>query len=424
MKVIKVNADKILYFADIHFGIRSDSLNRIEICKEVVNQIIQKIIDEQIQHVIFAGDLFHSRVSLNVNTLTQALDSIKEIANHAHVYLILGNHDIHYKNSTDVHSIKLFNLHKNITVIEKPTEIVLNNEKKMLCVPWMGDLNKFQEESYDYIVGHFDISSKYIIASYVEEHLSKNKLSNNSENILNEIISNDLMMDGALINDISKNEINDLIENNKASSKKYLGNFINICKKSGTVLAGHIHAHRDFKIHGRRFIFIGSPQQQDFGDCGKDNGFYVHHLKSNKFNFIQTTNLPIHIELKLSDIHNTGLDNFDFSICSNNIIKLIIDTKIDHIQYSKILYNINNANPFEQFPPEYQIRSLIFTNEINESEINTHAKKIKQSKSEYLHSYIETINEKELVPNNIDKEKLYNIVMEYYETVKESENNI
>lgn len=408
----KIVADKILYFTDIHFGVRSDSLLRLEICKKVVDQIIDTIKKNDIKYVIFGGDLFHSRVSLNVNTLNVAIDAIKSIAKYAHIYMIIGNHDIHYKNSLDVHSMKLFNDLKNIDVIEEPTELMINDDKKMLLVPWMSDLDDYKEESYDYIVGHFDISAKYLIASYIEEH-SKDGQKPNVDSVLNELINNELGITG-ITTDTSKSDINEILEKKQKTSSKYIGNFINLCKKNGTILAGHIHTHKDFKVKGRRFIFIGSPQQQNFGDRGSENGYYVHDLKSNRYSFIKTTDIPVHKELMLSMIDDT----YDFNECAGNYIKLIIDKQIDHNEYSEILNKINCAAPAEIFPPEYHI-TLSFNNDVSDEDINEHAKKIKQSKTDYIYDYIDSINDTELKPNEIDKDILYGVVMTYYDNVKE-----
>jgi len=419
LKHKNITADKVLFFTDIHYGIRSDSLLRLDVCRKVIEQIVETVKKNDIKHVFFAGDLFHSRVSLNVNTLNAAMEGIKAIAKHAHVFMIIGNHDIHYKNSTDIHSIKLFSDQKNITVIDEPTMLSINDSKQMLLVPWMSDLTNYVEESVDYMIGHFDISHKYLIASYIEEHSTKTGVRPNADSILNELINNELLIDNMPTS--SKTEIDEVIGNTaKNNSNKYLGNFVNICKKSGTILAGHIHTHKDFKIKGRRFIFIGSPQQQNFGDGENDNGFYIHNVDTNRFQFIETTDIPVHIELRLSEIHKQGIDQFDYSICSNNYVKLIIDDQIDHVKYAAVLQYINEANPAEQAPPEYQVQ-IAFNTNVSEDDLSDHVKKIKQSKVDYIFDYIESIDETDLKPNDIDKITLYNTVMNYYDIIKDNE---
>jgi len=317
MKSIKT--DSVLFFTDIHIGLRSDSLIRLDVCRKVVDQIIETIKERDIKHVFFLGDLFHSRVSLNVNTINTALELIKSISKHAHLYMIIGNHDIHYKNSSDIHSIRLFEDQKNITVIDEPTELMIN-DKKMLLVPWMADLSKYEKESVDYLAGHFDISSKYLIASYIEDHLNKKDVNEiDSSKVLNELINHEIFVPGSGIsNEASSDDINEIIASKNKSASAYIGSFIDICKKGGTVLAGHIHTRKEFKHKNRKFIFIGSPQQQNFGDRDGIHGYYVHSIEGNKFEFIETVNIPKHLELNISSITKVGINQFDFSICSNN----------------------------------------------------------------------------------------------------------
>lgn len=66
---------------------------------------------------MFAGDLYHERVSVNVNTLNIALKCVAAIAKHCKTYLIVGNHDSHYKNSVDVNSLNMFKDMENVTIV-------------------------------------------------------------------------------------------------------------------------------------------------------------------------------------------------------------------------------------------------------------------------------------------------------------------
>ena len=92
--------------------------------------------------------------------------------------MILGNHDLFNKNSTDVNSINIFRDNKQVIVVDSPLEIEINS-KKALLVPWLSDLSGFNEESYDFLFGHFDISTKFLVSSYAQEH-SKPKTASSS----------------------------------------------------------------------------------------------------------------------------------------------------------------------------------------------------------------------------------------------------
>jgi hypothetical protein len=79
--------------------------------------------------------------------------------------MIIGNHDLFNKNSTDVNSINIFRDIPNVYVIDKSVEIDING-KRSLFVPWLGDLSTYKTSSFDMMFGHFDISTKFVIASY------------------------------------------------------------------------------------------------------------------------------------------------------------------------------------------------------------------------------------------------------------------
>ena len=54
-------------------------------------------------------------------------------------------------------------------VVDKIEELSINS-KLALLVPWLGDMSSCKESTYDFMFGHFEVSSKYLIKSYVEEH--------------------------------------------------------------------------------------------------------------------------------------------------------------------------------------------------------------------------------------------------------------
>lgn len=156
--------------------------------------------------------------------------------------MVLGNHDLFNKNSTDVNSINIFRDNVNIHVIDQPIEIDMNG-KTALLVPWLSDLSAFKQETYDFLLGHFDISSKFLISSYIKEHSSTQEA---TSSVASEI------------NDDFSLESSRCTEDNP---EDFLGSFIELAKKNGTVFAGHIHQHKEMTAHGRKFIFIGTPYE-------------------------------------------------------------------------------------------------------------------------------------------------------------------
>ena len=95
----------------------------------------------------------------------------------------------------------------------------------------------YSKETFDFMFGHFDISSRYLVSSYVEEH---SKLKACSEKSSKDIESDSMLLNASKANDM-------------------VGDFVELAKKNGYVFAGHIHQHKEMMSKGRKFIFIGSP---------------------------------------------------------------------------------------------------------------------------------------------------------------------
>lgn len=120
-------------------------------------------------------------------------------------------------------------------VVDKTEEIMVNKQR-FLLVPWLGDVSVYKPGEFDALVGHFDVSSKYLIKSYIEEH------------------SADARADSK---DVAKLDTDKLIK--AAKSGDLVGSFVELAKSGGVVYAGHIHQHKEFMSRGREFVFVGSP---------------------------------------------------------------------------------------------------------------------------------------------------------------------
>lgn len=306
--------------------------------------------------------------------------------------MILGNHDLFNKNSTDVNSINIFRDNANVVVIDKPTEVALNN-KKALLVPWLADLSSFSKESYDFMLGHFEISSKYLIASYVQEH---SKAAKASDDVVDEI-DNECILDAS----------------SKQSEKpeELLGSFIELVKRDGTIFAGHIHQHKEMTVKGRKFIFVGSPYEQNLGDIGCRCGFYEVDELGN-YNFIELDGIPKHVQFKSSEMLKSGVDKFDFSAARGNIVQKVYDVDISMEDDLKASQKIESFKPYEELLPDYQV-ALDFTKEDVEHQ-DHFVKALKKSKLDYIESYINQIEDKTLNDAKIDREKLLKLMEKYY----------
>lgn len=394
--------NRTLIFTDIHFGLKNNSTKRLNICINVIRQILKSVKANKIDTVIFGGDLFHCRQTIDVNTLNVAMKCITELSKRCKVYLIIGNHDTYLKNSVDINSLMMFSNNQNIVIVSSPTEIILNNEKFLLC-PWLSDLSNYEKEEYDFMVGHFDIPSKFLIKSYIYEHSKQSSVSNDISNLIDKEVEVTPLKQSntTILDDVDK------------KSDNLIGSFVEVVKKSGTIFAGHIHKHKEFIYKQRKFIFIGATNHQTKQDIGDDRGYYILDEK-NKYQFITFTNLPNYVNIRMSDILTIGFDNFDFSVAKGNIVCKVYDAEVDNILEAKINQRLNDSEIYEELIPDYEVNINYGESSDNQNES---IKLIKKSKLDYIRNYIDNISKETLEEKNIDKEKLYKILSEYYTLV-------
>ena len=396
-----------LIFTDIHFGIRNNSKKRLQICVQIIKEIINACKKYDVKQIFFAGDYFHSRNSLDVYTINVALKCCRSLAKAAKLYIIIGNHDVFSKNTVNISSANIFKDIPNVNIIDM-SEVIELNGQRVLLAPWLTDLSKYSPESVDLAIGHFDPPTNYLIKSYIEEH-SSNKLKTNEEikALLEKdsflTYSNDILIDNSKLEKI-----------NSKNSENYIGNIVDPCKKGGIIYSGHIHGHRESNVKGRTLIFIGSPYQTTMGERDKQCGFYV--LDSNNARtFIPITDVPKHIEIKISDIIEKGINDFDFSIVRKNIIKKVYDIQIDNVTEAKINQRISDNQPFEELLSDWAIKVTRNDTQISNSSIEA----IKRSKLDYIKTYIDNINDKDLEEKHISKDRVYSILKSYYEQIIE-----
>ena len=383
---------KTLVFTDQHFGVKSNSPLRHKIGVLAIKNMLQAIKRDSISNIIFCGDYFHQRNSLTVDTLNIACKCIQALAAECDVYMILGNHDLFNKSSTDINSINIFRDNEHVHVVDTPEEVLMNG-KRALFVPWLSDLSAFKgkEGQFHFVFGHFDISSKFLIASYAQDH--------------SRVTAAPSSVSSALDSDVS-------LKSSSESPEQHLGSFIDLATPGGVVFAGHIHQHKEMTARGRKFIFIGSPYQQNLGDIGCKCGFYTID-EHGSYTFVESTNLPVHVKFMCSRIMSTGIDNYDFSAARGNIIQKVYDIDVSMEDDFKINQKISSFKPYEELLPDYQV-AIDFTRDDAGTAQSSLVSMLKKSKLDYIESYISQIDGAALADDGIEREKLFGLMKKYY----------
>ena len=269
--------DNIWFLSDIHFGVRSNNLDWMEIHKQYFNDFFIPMIlaakNNNESNIIFIlGDIFDNRQSMNILVQNMVLDIFNQLSQICPIYCLLGNHDIYYKNSNSVNSIKI--LQPYITkIFSEPTTKIFNSTSFGI-MPWVEDKSKeqsimesFINEKLDYVLCHTEIQNfKFNNFRQIENGLKINK---------------------------------------------------NISTKR--IISGHIHIRQE----DEKVLFIGSPISLNRGDIGNVKGVYKLNLDSNKFTFFENKLSPRFIEIFYSDLIEMDVNYFKKYIKNN-----FIDIKI------------------------------------------------------------------------------------------------
>lgn len=147
---------KAAVFTDIHVGMRNNSIQHNNDCKEFVQWMIKEAKKEGCETCIFTGDWHHARNSINVVTLNYTNELIGMLSEaFDKVYMLMGNHDLYYRERRDIYSVPWLDLYDNITVIND--KLFLQDD--VAIVPWIvgEEWKTLKDIKVKYMFGHFEI---------------------------------------------------------------------------------------------------------------------------------------------------------------------------------------------------------------------------------------------------------------------------
>ena len=153
---------KAAVFTDIHFGLKSNSVQHNQDCSDFVDWFIQKAKEENCETCFFLGDYNHHRASINIQTMQFGLRALEKLNNSFdHVYFIPGNHDLYYRDKRDVHSVEWAKHLPNVTIVN---DWFIQDD--VVIAPWLvgEDHKKLAKLSGKYLFGHFELPAFYMNA--------------------------------------------------------------------------------------------------------------------------------------------------------------------------------------------------------------------------------------------------------------------
>ena len=161
-----MSLNKVAMFTDIHFGKKNNSVQHNQDCLDFVRWFCANVRkDKDISRVVFMGDWFENRNSVNVMTLNFAHEALIELNSLGlPVFIIIGNHDLYHRENRSVYSTKVFSEFQNVALVNEPIVI----DQKLLLAPFM-----FKDEYADlvqythlpYWMGHFEFRNFVVTGS-------------------------------------------------------------------------------------------------------------------------------------------------------------------------------------------------------------------------------------------------------------------
>lgn len=268
--------DNAIYFTDIHFGKKNNSRQHNEDCLDFLKWMIKQAKDRGIKTCIFGGDYHHHRSSLNVYTLYYIMESLRLLdENFDKVYMLVGNHDLFYREKRDVHSLIMGQRFDNIEIIDEHTVI-----GDVAFVPWLveDEWTKVKKIKSKYMFGHFEIPG-FKMNAMIE------------------------MPDHGQIN------------------KSHF-------KNQDLVFSGHFHKRQ----RGGNIIYPGNPFGHDYSDTWDfDRGCMILEWGGEP-EFINWEDSPKYITCNLSDL----LENKEKFLLPKSYVKVTVDVDVTYEEVNDI----------------------------------------------------------------------------------------
>jgi DNA repair exonuclease SbcCD nuclease subunit len=147
--------DKAICFTDIHFGLRHNSKEHNQDCLEFIDWLIAQATEKGVDTCLFLGDWHHHRSNINILTLDYTMRALRKLnAAFKKTYILVGNHDLFYREKRDVHSMVVGSEFPNICLVDEP--IVRDN---VALIPWLVEDEWKNVDSIEakYVFGHLEL---------------------------------------------------------------------------------------------------------------------------------------------------------------------------------------------------------------------------------------------------------------------------
>ncbi len=329
---------KLALITDTHFGIRKGSQIFHNYFADFYNgTFFQYLDDNHIDTVVHLGDCFDVRKGIDYWSLDWAkrnfFDPLRD--RNIQLHLIVGNHDIFYKESLSINAPGL-NLQEydNITVYQDPGTATIAG-CPIFMVPWICESNadEFAEElAYSeakVCMGHLELAGFYANKDYKCDH----------------------------------------------------GTDPNHFSKFDRAFSGHFHK----KSSQGNITYLGNPYQIYWNDEGETRGFHLFDKESGELEFVPN---PTNMFHKIYCSETTEVDSDKFK---NTFVKLIIDDNlITPVRISQIVDSLYDSSC-------HDVKVIENVSYVAEGDVEVEAEDTLTTLTNYVNLLEDTVDKESLV---------------------------
>lgn len=277
-EILNKEVKRIWILGDMHLGVRSSSLEWLEMMKDFYdNQFIPTLLEnyQDGDILVQVGDAFDNRQSVNIKVLHYSINLFERLGEILPVHVICGNHDIWAKKSNEITSIDTLKWIPNVAIYKEPQEFEWGG-KKVLLMPWRRDTEHERET----------------LAEYPESNIV-----------------------------FCHSEVRGIKLNKKVDN--FHGVEASTYDRFEAVYSGHIH----YRQRRGKLRMVGTPYELTRSDMDNTKGFDLVNLEDMQETFFENTISPKFVKFYLTQLYNVPLGEFKEKI-KNNYVDLYVPSNI------------------------------------------------------------------------------------------------
>ncbi len=345
---------KVAIINDTHCGTRNSSDIFLDNAEKFYSDVFfPYLLENDIRHIIHLGDFFDNRKFINFKCLNRIRNCfLKPLRQHGITMdIIRGNHDVFYKNTGELNSLKelLGHYMNEVHIIHDPT-VMDYDGLQMALVPWIDADNeersiKFIKEcKADIMAGHFDIIGYEMMKGIKCEH----------------------GLDRSLF------------------------------KRFEAVYSGHFHT----KSSQDNITYLGSQMEFFWNDAHDNKYFHILDTGTRELEAIRNPH-TLHHRIRYDD-STTDYMEYDLSQVDNKFVKIVVINRKNQFTFDRFVDRIQNRD-IHDLKIQETFDEFIGSN-VGDDEISL------EDTTELLNTYIDGV-ETELSKERIKKD-VYNLMTE------------